>query len=138
MSSEPETKTYSLKILVVDDSIPIKIVLGEMLKIYSSEIIFAENGMEAISAVENNPDIDLILMDVYMHNMDGFEATRRIREINKKVTIFVMTATVLSELVEDFAGTLINDYFPKPFTKEYLQRLIIKHFRKNIPLPSEP
>jgi CheY-like chemotaxis protein len=127
-----QAKKYNLKILIVDDSYPIRVVLGEMLKNYSSEIIFADNGKEAISAVVNHPDIDLILMDVYMHNMDGFEATRRIREINKNVIIFVMTATVLSELVEDFAGSTINDYFPKPFNKEYLNQLIVKHFRKSI------
>jgi len=132
MISDQEKKTYNLKILVVDDSNPIMIVLGEMLKIYSSEIIFADSGKEAVSAVENNPDIDLILMDVYMHNMDGFEATRRIRQINKKVVIFVMTAAALSELVEDFSGTLINDYFPKPFNKAYLDQLIVKHFNKDI------
>jgi CheY-like chemotaxis protein len=132
MISDQEKKTYNLKILVVDDSNPIRIVLGEMLKIYSSEIIFADSGKEAVSAVENNPDIDLILMDVYMHNMDGFEATRRIRQINKKVVIFVMTAAALSELVEDFSGTLINDYFPKPFNKAYLDQLIVKHFNKDI------
>ncbi len=132
MISDPEKKTYNLKILVVDDSNPIRIVLGEMLKIYSNEIIFADSGKEAVTAVENNPDIDLILMDVYMHNMDGFEATRRIRQINKKVVIFVMTAAALSELVEDFSGTLINDYFPKPFNKAYLDQLIVKHFNTDI------
>jgi len=132
MISDQEKKTYNIKILVVDDSNPIMIVLGEMLKIYSSEIIFADSGKEAVRAVENNPDIDLILMDVYMHNMDGFEATRRIRQINKKVIIFVMTAAALSELVEDFSGTLINDYFPKPFNKAYLDQLIVKHFNKDI------
>ena len=123
---------YNLKILVVDDNNNIRLLLGEMLKIYGSEIIFADSGKEAVSTVENNPNIDLILMDVYMHNMDGFEATRRIRQINKKVVIFVMTAAALSELVEDFSGTLINDYFPKPFNKVYLDQLIVKHFKKNI------
>jgi CheY-like chemotaxis protein len=130
MISDQE-KTYSLKILVVDDNINIRIVLGEMLKIYSRDIIFADNGKEAVSAIEKNPDIDLILMDVYMHNMDGFEATRRIRQIDTKVIIFVMTAAALSELVEDFSGTTINDYFPKPFNKDYLARLIAKHFKKS-------
>jgi CheY-like chemotaxis protein len=123
-------KKYNLKILIVDDSYPIRVVLGEMLKNYSSEIIFADNGKEAIVAIESNPDIDLILMDVYMHNMDGFEATRRIRQINNKVIIFVMTAAALSELIEDFAGSTVNDYFPKPFNKEYLDQLIVKHFKK--------
>jgi CheY-like chemotaxis protein len=132
MLSDQEKKTYNLKLLIVDDNNNIRIVLGEMLKNYSNEIIFANDGIEAIKAIENNPDIDLILMDVYMHNMDGFEATRRIREINKTVIIFVMTASVLSELVEDFSGTTIDDYFPKPFNKEYLHLLIVKHFRKSI------
>ena len=132
MLSDQEKKKYNLKLLIVDDNNNIRIVLGVMLKNYSNEIIFANDGIEAIKAIENNPDIDLILMDVYMHNMDGFEATRRIREINKTVIIFVMTASVLSELVEDFSGTTIDDYFPKPFNKEYLHRLIVKHFRKSI------
>jgi CheY-like chemotaxis protein len=122
---------FNLRILVVDDSYSIRVILGEMLNPYCSKIIFAENGKEAVSAVENNPDIDLILMDVFMHNMDGFEATRRIRQLNQKVIIFVVTAAPLSELVEDFSGTLINDYFPKPFKKEYLDRLIVKHFKRN-------
>lgn len=74
MISDHEKNTYNLKILVVDDNNNIRLLLGEMLKIYGSEIIFADSGKEAVSAVENNPDIDLILMDVYMHNMDGFEA----------------------------------------------------------------
>ena len=132
MNSDQEKNTNNLKILVVDDNNNIRLLLGEMLKIYSSEIIFADSGKGAVSAVENHPDIDLILMDVYMHNMDGFEATRRIREINKTVIIFVMTAAALSELVEDFSGTLINDYFPKPFNKAYLDSLIMKHFKRDI------
>lgn len=127
-----EEKKYRLKILIVDDSESIRVVLGGMLQIYSSEILLAQNGKEAVSIIENNPDIDLILMDVYMHNMDGFEATRRIRQINSKVIIFVMTAAALSELIEEFSGTLINDYFPKPFNRDYLDQLIVKHFGKNV------
>jgi CheY-like chemotaxis protein len=132
MPSEEEKTADNLKILVVDDSYPIRAILGVMLKPYSSKIFYADNGKEAVGFIENNPDTDLILMDVYMHNMDGFEATRRIRQINKKVVIFVMTATALSELVEDFSGVIINDYFPKPFNKEYLHQLILKHFKDKI------
>jgi CheY-like chemotaxis protein len=131
MASEKEKDRINLKSLIVDDHYSIRVILGELLKPYSSEIIFANNGMEAVSAIENNPDIDLVLMDVYMHNMDGFEATKRIRQINKKVIIFIVTAAPLSELIEDFSGTTINDYFPKPFNKEYLNRLIVKHFKKH-------
>ena len=131
MPANQEEKTYRLKILIVDDNESIRVVLGVMLQIYSSEIIYATDGKEAVSIIEDNPDVDLIFMDVYMHNMDGFEATKSIRQINKKVIIFVMTATPISELIEDFSGTLTNDYFPKPFNKEYLGRLMAKHFKKN-------
>ncbi len=130
MLLEPDKNRFNLKILIVDDNSSIRVILGGLLRPYSSDIIFAENGKEAVTAVENNSDLDLILMDVYMHNMDGFEATRRIRQLNKEVIIFVMTAASLSELVEDFSGTIINDYFPKPFNKEYLDQLIVKHFNK--------
>jgi CheY-like chemotaxis protein len=129
MRSEEEKTAGNLKVLVVDDSYPIRAVLGEMLKIYSREIFFADNGKEAVSLFESNPDTDLIFMDVFMHNMDGFEATRKIRQLNANVIIFVMTATALSELVEDFSGVVINDYFPKPFNKEYLHLLIMKYFK---------
>lgn len=121
---------FNLKVLVVDDNKPVKLILSEMLKTYCKEIIFADDGKEAVNAMENNPDIDLILMDVYMPGMDGFESTRKIRELNKEVIIFVMTATALSELIEEFAGIVINDYFPKPLNRDYLNQLIEKHFKK--------
>ncbi len=125
-----QNSRFYLKVLVVDDNQPVKFILGEMLKIYTREIIYADNGKEAVNAIENNPDIDLILMDVYMPGMDGFESTRKIRELNKDVIIFVMTATALSELIEEFAGIVINDYFPKPLNRDYLNQLIEKHFKK--------
>lgn len=131
MFSEKD-RTYKLKVLIVDDSEPIRFILGEMLKTYSRRIIYADNGQEAVRSIEKNPDIDLILIDVYMHNVDGFEATRMIRQINENVIIFVMTAAPLSELVEDFSGTIINDYFPKPINKDYLHQLIVKHFKNKI------
>ena len=122
----------NLKILIVDDNKDVRIILSEMLKIYTrGEITFANDGMEAVSVFENTPDIDLIFMDVYMPGMDGYETTRKIRKLNKDVIIFVMTASVLSELIGEFAGIFVNDYFPKPFNTVYLKQLIWKYFKPN-------
>ena len=65
-----------------------------------------------------------------MPGVDGYEATRIIRQISKKVIIIVETADTYSKVIEEFAGVVINDYFPKPFSKLYLNQLIIKHFNR--------
>ena len=75
-------------------------------------------------------DAEEILMDVYMPEMNGYEATRIIRQINNEVIIIVETADKLSEVTEEFAGVKINDYLPKPYNKPYLNQLIMKHFNK--------
>jgi CheY-like chemotaxis protein len=118
----------NLKILIADDNELIRIVLGDMVKMYSREVLFAKSGEEAVAIFQNNQD-DLIMMDFYMPVMNGFDATQKIRQINKEVIIFVETADTLSSITEEFAGVKINDYFPKPFNKTYLNQLIIKHFK---------
>jgi CheY-like chemotaxis protein len=67
-----------------------------------------------------------------MPGMNGFEATQKIRQINKEVVIIVETADTLSNVTEEFAGVKINDYFPKPYSKTYLEQLIKKHFKNKI------
>ena len=127
---DEENKINNLKILIADDNDAIRMILGEMVRKYSRELLFAKTGNEAVSTFQNNPDIDLILMDVYMPEMNGYEATRIIRQINNEVIIIVETADKLSEVTEEFAGVKINDYLPKPYNKPYLNQLIIKHFNK--------
>jgi signal transduction histidine kinase/CheY-like chemotaxis protein len=128
-SGEGDRNNY-LKILIADDNESIRMILGDMVKKYSHNILYAKSGDEAVDVFRNNPDIDLILMDFYMPGLDGYEATRIIRQINKKVIIIVETADTFSKVTEEFAGVVINDYFPKPFSKFYLDQLITKHFNR--------
>ena len=130
LDTDEGNRNNYLKILIADDNESIRMILGEMVKKYSHEILYAKSGDEAVDVLRNNPDIDLILMDSYMPGMDGYEATRIIRQINKKVIIIIETADTYSKVVEEFAGVVINDYFPKPFSKLYLNQLIIKHFNR--------
>jgi CheY-like chemotaxis protein len=129
ISSTANSEFKLLKILIVDDNVPICMVLRELMKEYCSEILISRSGEEAITIVENNPDIDLILMDTYMPRMNGSEATSRIRQFNTKVVIIIVTAFPLSEITEEFAGVKFDGYLPKPFSKFNINQLIIKHFK---------
>lgn len=117
-----------LKVLIADDNSTIRMVLGEMLKEYSTDILFAKSGDEAISLVRNNPDVDLIMMDTDMPGMKGSEAAKMIRQFNSNAIIIIASAYPLSEITDEFAGVEINDYLPKPFNKFFINQLIVKHF----------
>ena len=121
---------HNLKVLITDDDAGLRIILGAMMQNYSREILYAETGVEAVTVCAENPDIDLILMDISMPKMDGLEATKLIRMINKKVVIIIETAKSLSEITEETKGKEINDFFFKPYSRSFLDELIIKHFDK--------
>lgn len=123
-----EKKANNLKILIADDNESLRIILGELLKKYSKQMLFARNGVEAVDLFKKNQDIDLVLMDFFMPEMNGYEATRQIRVLNPDVIVFVETSDTLSNITEEFSGVKIDDFFPKPYNKKILDELIIKHF----------
>jgi len=90
----------------------------------AKELLFAVNGLEAIELCRTNPDIDLVLMDMKMGEMDGFEATRRIREFNKNVIIIAQTAFTLTGDREKAMEAGCNDYISKPINRNHLLGLI--------------
>jgi len=124
---EPELK---LKILVVDDDETsgklISIVVADVCR----ELIKAGDGLEAVEACRRNPDLDLILMDVQLPLMNGYEATRQIRQFNNKVVIISQTAFGLTGDREKSINAGCNDYISKPIKKETLLTLINKYFSK--------
>lgn len=96
----------------------------------SKEILKARNGFEAVEVCRNNPDTELILMDIQMHLMNGYEATRQIRRFNKDVVIIAQTAFGLSGDKEKAIVAGCNDYISKPIKKDELLSLIQKYFGK--------
>jgi len=94
------------------------------------EILKARNGFEAVEICQKNLDIDLILMDIQMPVMDGYEATRQIRQFNKDVVIIAQTAFGLSADRDITIQAGCNDYIVKPFNKDDLLSLIQKYFKK--------
>jgi PAS domain S-box-containing protein len=119
-----------LKILIVEDDE----ISGELLSIivekYEKETISVTNGNDAVEACRKNPDIDLILMDIRLPGMDGYEVTQRIREFNEKVIIIAQTAYGLTGDREKALNAGCNDYISKPIKKEVFDVLIQTYFKK--------
>jgi len=123
-----EKPVESLKILIAeDDEISAKLI-ARTVKLYSNEVLFAINGVEAVRLCRNHPDIELVLMDIKMPIMDGFEATREIRQFNNKVIIIAQTAFALPGDREKTITAGCNDYIAKPTNKIMLVGLLKKHF----------
>ena len=119
-----------LKILIAEDDETSDRFLTFILKKCSREILHAITGTKAIEVCRNNPDIDLVLMDVKMPEMDGYEATMQIRQFNKNVIIFAQTAHALAGDREKAIEAGCNDYITKPINQSLLSGLIQKHFNK--------
>jgi PAS domain S-box-containing protein len=131
--SEPTDKAEQvrkLNILIVEDDKVSEILLDEELKtVGQEEILIARRGVDAVELCRNNPDIDLILMDIRMPEMDGYEVTRKIREFNKDVVIIAQTAYGLSRDRQKAIEAGCNDYISKPINKNELFALIQKYFK---------
>jgi len=132
MKSERKEKTQNrqLKILVAEDDETSRMHLSIVLAPLATEIIFATTGTEAVNLCRQNPDTDLVLMDIKMPVMNGYEATRLIRKFNKKVVIISQTAYALSGDREKSMKAGCDDYISKPLKVDILQGLISKHIKK--------
>jgi CheY-like chemotaxis protein len=122
------------KLLLVEDNKMNQLVAGKFLGKWNIPYDVAENGREAIEKLLTN-DYQLILMDLHMPEMDGYEATKAIRllEDNNKrnVPIIALSASVLSS-VEDKIHTFgMNDFVSKPFEPEVLFNTIKKYFNED-------
>jgi PAS domain S-box-containing protein len=125
-----DNEIENLKILIVEDDETSELLISNVLKKMSREILKASNGFEAIKLCRNNPDIDLILMDIKMPVMDGYESTQQIRQFNKDVIIIAQTACGLTGDRENAIAAGCNAYISKPIIKVELLTLIKTYFKK--------
>ena len=120
--------TKKLKILIAEDDESSEKLLTEILKKYCKEEIRVKNGIDAVETCRENPDIDLILMDIQLPDLNGYEVTREIRKFNKSVLIIAQTAYALSGDRELTLKAGCNDYISKPIDKRLLNDMIQKYF----------
>jgi signal transduction histidine kinase/DNA-binding response OmpR family regulator/HAMP domain-containing protein len=114
------------KVLVVDDDVRNIFALASVLEAQGLEVVYAENGKDGIATLERNPDVDVVLMDVMMPEMDGYETMRAIRKDPnfKSLPIIAITAKALKEDREKCIVAGASDYLPKPVDPEKLIELI--------------
>jgi PAS domain S-box-containing protein len=130
VSAKTENQIKKLKILIAEDDEISEMLITKTVKIFSKEVLKARTGVEAIDVCRINPDIDLIMMDIKMPEMNGYEATKQIRQFNKDVIIIAQTAYALTGDHEKAIKAGCNEYIPKPIDKMVLKELLQKHFMK--------
>jgi CheY-like chemotaxis protein/CHASE3 domain sensor protein/putative methionine-R-sulfoxide reductase with GAF domain len=114
------------KVLVVDDDIRNIYSLTNVLEEEGMECIVADNGKRAIEELRDHPEVDIVLMDIMMPEMDGFEATRAIRNIEQfeKLPIIALTAKAIKGDREKCLDAGMSDYISKPVNIEQLLSLM--------------
>ena len=125
-----QTNLKDLTVLIAEDEEVNIMLFDAVFKKIFKQIIYVENGQQAIDVCKNNKEIDLILMDIKMPIMNGYTATREIRKFNKDIFIIAQTAFGLEGDREKALETGCDDYISKPLNKEELFEKIEKGISK--------
>jgi CheY-like chemotaxis protein len=114
------------RVLIVDDDVRNIFSLTSMLEDHGMQVAFAENGRDAITMLQERPDYDIVLMDIMMPGMDGYETTRAIREIPelKALPIIALTAKAMKGDREKTIAAGASDYITKPVDTDQLLSLM--------------
>ncbi len=116
------------KILIVDDDVRNVFALSSVLKMRGMDVSFAENGHQGVNMLLEHPNIDLVLMDNMMPEMDGLEATKKIRTLPQfeKLPIISLTAKAMKGDREKCLAAGASEYVTKPVDEDYL--LSVMHY----------
>lgn len=115
-------------LLIVEDNALNRTIAGKFIEKWGLTPQFAENGAEALERVQNE-NFDLILMDLQMPVMDGYEATRIIRETHPNLPIIALTASAMIDTIDRAQEAGMNDYISKPFQPEELKEKLVKFLK---------
>ncbi len=112
------------KILIVEDDNASKLLMAAIIGKTCNQVLIVQSGVEAVETCRRNPDLDLILMDIRMPGMDGYAATRAIRQFNREVVIIAQTAFGMAGDREKAIEAGCNEYIAKPLQKRALLTLL--------------
>ncbi|MBD1868529.1 response regulator [Cyanobacteria bacterium FACHB-471] len=114
------------KVLIVDDDVRNIFALTGLLERYDIEVLYAENGREGLEVLQTHSDVDVVLMDVMMPEMDGYDATRAVREQEafRDLPIIALTAKAMQGDRDRCIEAGASDYISKPIDTEQLLSLL--------------
>jgi PAS domain S-box-containing protein len=147
-ATQPAAQRQSLRVLLAEDNVVNQKVAMKILDRLGYEADIAANGQEVLAALQQIP-YDVILMDCQMPEMDGYEATRRIRQAAlqadntsrtdlKKIYIIALTANAMAGDREACLAAGMDDYISKPIRREDLQAALERTPRKPVPVAAQP
>jgi CheY-like chemotaxis protein len=119
------------KILIVEDDSSSRLYLNKILEKTGVVLLNAADGQEAIDIARENPDIDIILMDIQLPVMDGYKSAERIREFRENIIIIAQTAYGLMGDKEKIIASGFNDFIIKPiFSQTLIEKMVNSLNRK--------
>ena len=123
---ETDTALAARTVLIVDDNIRNIFALTSLLERYQMQILSAENGKTALERLHANPDIDVVLMDIMMPEMDGYETMRAIRKLAefRTLPIIALTSRAMNGDREKCVDAGASDYIAKPVSSTELLSML--------------
>jgi signal transduction histidine kinase len=117
-------------VLIAEDDNINYLLIEKIVKSFKCKVIRAKDGLEAVEICKSNSEIDLVLMDIRMPNLDGYEAFKKIREFNKELPIIAQTSYSFQEDLDKINELGFNGFISKPINKNKLYELIKIYLKK--------
>jgi CheY-like chemotaxis protein len=129
-----DTSLLGARVLLADDDMRTVYAVSALLRSRGAEVFVADTGVEALQVLEDNPGIDIVLMDIMMPQMDGYEATRRIRSSRRfeNLPVVALTAKAMKGERERCIEAGASDYLPKPLDAERLLVALKRWLAKDV------
>jgi CheY-like chemotaxis protein len=123
-----------MKVLLVDDDMRTVYAVSALLRAKGAEVFVADTGRAALQALDEHPDAEVVLMDMMMPEMDGYEAMRRIRTDQRfqALPIVALTAKVMKGDRDRCLEAGATDYLPKPLDPDRLLALLQTKLRSEM------
>ena len=115
------------RVLVIDDDLAVREAISAGLRLDGYDLIFAENGADALAALKRSTP-RVVILDLKMPVMDGFEATRQIRRnsLNSQTPIIALTGLTGENERQQCLTAGMNDFIGKPFTQDQIQATLVQ------------